>query len=77
MPFLYSLSSGETKELTNGVCPYLLPNRNTNTMFIYVSAYNSGQFVSSTISVTVSGSASWSDEFNVNGAPIVQNGVMI
>ena len=66
-----SLGNGETKELTNGSFTYTYTTAGTNTYVIYVSAYNSGQFVSSTISVTVFvGSALvWSDEFNVNGAP--------
>ncbi|WP_426095863.1 glycoside hydrolase family 16 protein [Flavobacterium sp. DSR2-3-3] len=65
------LGNGETKELTNGSFTYNYTTAGTNTYVIYVSAYNSGQFVSSTVSVTVFvGSVLvWSDEFNTNGSP--------
>nr|WP_314897533.1 family 16 glycosylhydrolase [uncultured Flavobacterium sp.] len=65
------LGNGETKELTNGNFTYTYTTSGTNTYVIYVSAYNSGQFVSSTLSLTVfvGSSLVWSDEFNVDGAP--------
>jgi hypothetical protein len=65
------LGNGETKELTNGNFTYTYTTAGTNTYVIYVSAYNSGQFVSSTLSLTVFVGTSlvWSDEFNVDGAP--------
>lgn len=65
------LGNGETKELTNGNFTYTYTTLDTNTYVIYVSAYNSGQFVSSTLSLTVfvGSSLVWSDEFNVDGAP--------
>ncbi|WP_348810355.1 glycoside hydrolase family 16 protein [Flavobacterium maritimum] len=66
-----ALGNGETKELTNGDFTYTYTTSGTNTYVIYVSAYNSGQFVSSSISVTVfvKPKLVWSDEFNIDGAP--------
>lgn len=66
-----ALGNGETKELTNGNFTYTYTTSGTNTYVIYVSAYNSGQFVSSSISVTVfvKPKLVWSDEFNIDGAP--------
>lgn len=68
-----ALGNGETKELTNGNFTYTYTASGTNTYVIYVSAYNSGQFVSSSISVTVfvQPKLVWSDEFNIDGAPDV------
>ncbi|SEG21406.1 glycoside hydrolase family 16 protein [Flavobacterium urumqiense] len=65
------LGNGETKELTNGNLTYTYTTAGTNTYVIYVSAYNSGHFVSSTLSLTVfvGSSLVWSDEFNIDGAP--------
>lgn len=65
------LGNGETKELTNGVFSYTYPTAGTNTYVVYVSAYNSGHFISSTMSliVFVGPSLVWSDEFDVDGAP--------
>ncbi|MFV8324848.1 family 16 glycosylhydrolase [Flavobacterium sp. ZS1P14] len=65
------LGNGETKELTNGNFTYTYTTSGTHTYVIYVSAYNSGQFVATTLSVTVfvGSSLVWSDEFNTDGAP--------
>jgi PKD repeat protein len=67
------LGNGETKEFSNGNFAYTYATPGTNTYVLYVSAYNSGHFVSSTISVKVyvaSASALvWEDEFNTDGAP--------
>lgn len=65
------LGNGETKEFSNGNFAYTYTTSGTNTYVVYVSAYNSGHFISSTISlkVYVAPSLLWSDEFNVDGAP--------
>ena len=65
------LGNGETKELTSGDFTYTYTTSGTKTYVIYVSAYNSGQFVSSTLSITVfvGSSLVWSDEFNTDGPP--------
>lgn len=65
------LGNGETKELTNGSFSYTYTTSGSNTYVIYVSAYNAGQFVSKTLSITVlvQPKLIWSDEFNTNGAP--------
>lgn len=65
------LGNGETKELTNGNFTYTYTTSGTNTYVIYASAYNSGQFVSTSMSITiyVAPTVLWSDEFNVDGAP--------
>ncbi|WP_081897792.1 glycoside hydrolase family 16 protein [Flavobacterium sp. 83] len=65
------LGNGETKELTSGDFTYTYTTSGTNTYVIYVSAYNSGHFVSSKLSLTVfvGSSLVWSDEFNTDGAP--------
>ena len=65
------LGSGETKEVTDGKFTYTYTSSGTNTYTIYVSAYNSGQFVSTSTSITiyVAPKMLWSDEFNVDGAP--------
>lgn len=44
------LGNGETKELTNGDFTYTYTTSGTNTYVIYVSAYNSGHFISSKLS---------------------------
>jgi hypothetical protein len=65
------LGNGETKEVTDGNFTYTYKTSGTNTYVLYVSAYNSGQFVSSskTITIYVASGLVWSDEFNTNGAP--------
>ncbi len=65
------LGNGETKELTDGNFTYTYTASGTYTYAIYVSAYNSGQFVSTSTSITIyiAPTALWSDEFSVNGAP--------
>ncbi|MFV5698855.1 glycoside hydrolase family 16 protein [Flavobacterium sp. ZT3R17] len=65
------LGNGETKELTSGDFTYTYTTSGTNTYVIYVSAYNSGHFISSKLSLTVfvGSSLVWSDEFNIDGAP--------
>ena len=65
------LGNGEIKEMTDGSFTYTYTTSGTNTYAIYVSAYNAGQFVSTTLSITVlvQPKLVWSDEFNTNGAP--------
>src|SRR6187431_2760873 len=48
-----ALGNGETKELTNGSFTYTYTKAGTNTYVVYVSAYNGGQFISTTLSITV------------------------
>jgi beta-glucanase (GH16 family) len=65
------LGNGETKEVTNGSFSYTYTASGTKTYVLYVSAYNAGQFVSKTLSITVfvGSKLMWSDEFNTDGAP--------
>ncbi|PVX46399.1 beta-glucanase (GH16 family) [Flavobacterium sp. 103] len=65
------LGNGETKEVTNGSFSYTYTTSGSNTYVLYVSAYNAGQFVSKTLSITVfvGSKLVWSDEFNTDGAP--------
>ncbi len=66
-----ALGNGETKEVTNGSFSYTYTASGTNTYVLYVSAYNAGKFVSTSISITVlvESKLIWSDEFNTDGAP--------
>jgi beta-glucanase (GH16 family) len=66
-----ALGNGETKEVTNGSFSYTYTASGTNTYVLYVSAYNAGKFVSTSISITVlvESKLVWSDEFNTDGAP--------
>ncbi len=65
------LGNGETKELTNGNFTYTYTASGTNSYTVYVSAYNLSKFVSTSLTITifVAPTATWSDEFNVDGAP--------
>lgn len=65
------LGNGETKEFSNGNFAYAYATPGTNTYVVYVSAYNSEHFVSSSISVKVHVASNlvWADEFNTDGAP--------
>jgi beta-glucanase (GH16 family) len=65
------LGNGETRDLTNGNLTYTYTTAGTNTFVVYVSAYNSGNFISTSTSITVfvAPTLVWSDEFNVDGAP--------
>ena len=65
------LGNGEIKEVTDGNFTYTYTTSGTYTYVIYVSAYNSGKFVSTSITITIyiAPTALWSDEFNVDGAP--------
>lgn len=65
------LGNGETKEVTNGSFTYTYTTSGSNTYVLYVSAYNSGKFVSTTLSLTVlvGSKLIWSDEFNTDGSP--------
>jgi beta-glucanase (GH16 family) len=65
------LGNGETKEVTNGSFSYTYTAAGTDTYVIYVSAYNAGKFVSTTVSLTlfVGSKLLWSDEFNTDGVP--------
>nr|WP_314897543.1 hypothetical protein [uncultured Flavobacterium sp.] len=47
------LGNGETKEITNGSFTYTYTTSGSNTYVLYVSAYNTDQFVSTTLSITV------------------------
>jgi beta-glucanase (GH16 family) len=66
-----TLGNGEIKEVTNGSFSYTYTTSGTNTYVLYVSAYNAGKFVSTSLSVTVlvESKLIWSDEFNTDGAP--------
>jgi beta-glucanase (GH16 family) len=68
-----TLGNGETKEVTDGSFSYTYSTSGSNTYVLYVSAYNAGQFVSTTFSITVlvQPKLVWSDEFNTDGAPDV------
>ncbi|REG98089.1 glycoside hydrolase family 16 protein [Flavobacterium aquicola] len=65
------LGNGETKEVTNGSFSYTYTASGTHTYVLYVSAYNAGKFVSTSISITVlvESKLVWADEFNTDGAP--------
>jgi beta-glucanase (GH16 family) len=65
------LGNGELKEVTNGVFSYTYTASGTNTYVVYVSAYNGTKFVSTSTSITiyVTPTSIWSDEFNTDGAP--------
>ncbi|MFZ2432662.1 MAG: family 16 glycosylhydrolase [Lutibacter sp.] len=65
------LGNGETKEVTNGNFTYTYTASGTNSYTVYVSAYNLSKFVSTSLTITifVSPTATWSDEFNVDGSP--------
>lgn len=66
-----NLGNGETKEVTSGNFSYTYTASGSNTYVLYVSAYNAGKFVSTSLSITVSvlPKLIWSDEFNTDGAP--------
>jgi PBP1b-binding outer membrane lipoprotein LpoB len=65
------LGNGEIKEVTNGNFSYTYTTSGTNTYVLYVSAYNAGKFISTSLSITVlvESKLIWFDEFNTNGAP--------
>lgn len=65
------LGNGETMEVTDGSFSYTYKTSGTNTYVLYVSAYNAGKFVSTSLSITVSVESKliWADEFNTDGAP--------
>ena len=56
---------------TTGVFSYTFTQSGTNTYTVYVSAYNGAEFISTSVAVTVfvTTTSAWSDEFNVDGAP--------
>ena len=62
------LIDNEVKELTTNTFTYTFANEGTHNYDIIVSAYNQGQFISKTISITVYVEEKvglvWSDEFN-------------
>lgn len=66
-----TLGNGETKEVTNGIFSYTYTASGANTYVLYVSAYNAGKFVSTSLSITVlvESKLVWADEFNTDGAP--------
>jgi beta-glucanase (GH16 family) len=65
------LGNGEVQEITNGVFTYTYTASGTNTYVVYVSAYNGAKFVSTSTTITlyVTPTSIWSDEFNIDGAP--------
>ncbi|MFV5700087.1 hypothetical protein ACM55H_17145 [Flavobacterium sp. ZT3R17] len=65
------LGNGGAKEITNGSFTYTYTTSGFNTYVLYVSAYNTDQFVSTihSITVLVQPKLVWSDEFNTDGAP--------
>jgi beta-glucanase (GH16 family) len=65
------LGNGEVQEITNGVFTYTYTASGTNTYVVYVSAYNGAKFVSTSTSITiyVTPTSVWADEFNTDGAP--------
>ncbi|WNM18078.1 glycoside hydrolase family 16 protein [Flavobacterium capsici] len=68
----YKLLIGtETITSTSGIVSHTFNQSGTNTYTIYVSAYNGNEFISTTVNLTVyvTPSLVWSDEFNVNGSP--------
>lgn len=56
---------------TTGVFNYTFTQSGTNNYTVYVSAYNGSQFISTSVVLTVyvTPTLAWSDEFNVDGAP--------
>jgi beta-glucanase (GH16 family) len=66
-----TLGNGETKEVTNGSFSYTYTASGTNSYVLYVSAYNAGKFVSTTLTITVvvESKLIWFDEFNTDGTP--------
>lgn len=65
------LGDGVTQDVNSGLFTYTYKASGTNTYTAFVSAYNSGKFVSTSISITiyVIPTSIWSDEFNTDGAP--------
>jgi beta-glucanase (GH16 family) len=61
----------ETINSTSGIFSYTFSQMGTNQYTIYVSAYNGTQFISTSkvITVYVTPTLVWSDEFSVDGAP--------
>ena len=66
-----SFGNGDTKETTSNSIAHTYVGKGTNTYDIYVSAYNADQFTSKamTITVYVSPSLAFADEFESPGAP--------
>jgi PKD repeat protein len=66
-----TFGNGESKEVTNGSFSYTYTTSGSNTYVLYVSAYNAGKFVSTSLSITVlvQPKLIWSDEFDKDGAP--------
>ncbi|MBF6640170.1 glycoside hydrolase family 16 protein [Flavobacterium sp. J49] len=56
---------------TTGVFNYTFTQSGTNNYTIYVSAYNGAEFISSSVTITVfvTTTMAWSDEFNTDGPP--------
>lgn len=65
------LIGSDTFTSTTGLYSHTFSLSGTNTYTVYVSAYNGNKFVSTSINVTVyvTPTVVWSDEFNTNGAP--------
>ena len=56
---------------TTGVFSHTFTQSRTNSYTIYVSAYNGAQFISTSVVITVfvTTTLAWSDEFNTDGPP--------
>lgn len=56
---------------TTGIFSHTFTQSGTNSYTIYVSAYNGSQFISTSVVITVfvTTSMAWSDEFNIDGPP--------
>ncbi|WP_333599707.1 glycoside hydrolase family 16 protein [Flavobacterium sp.] len=65
------LIEGNTINSTTGIFSYTFTQMGTNPYTIYVSAYNGSKFISTSkvITVYVTPTLAWADEFNVAGAP--------
>jgi len=65
------LIEGQTINSTSGIFNYTFNQAGTNTYTVYVSAYNGSKFISANknITVYVTPTLAWSDEFDVDGAP--------
>ena len=70
-----NFGNGDTMETAATSVSYTYTGSGTSTYSIYVSAYNADKFVSVTRSVTIyiTPSLLWSDEFNTDGAPKSSN----
>lgn len=63
--------NGQVLSATNGIFQYSFTSLGTNTYPVVASAYNGTNFISTSVDVTilVTPTLVWSDEFNTDGAP--------